>query len=226
MNYAPTIHYSYADLSGVVSIWSKSCEQMAVFEHGPDEGQKTVHCHFYMLGCNITQAGLTKQFHNNFLTFLKGNELWAWKHKDYPEIQALDTSGGIQYLKYLTKGHLSPKFVKNISPAKVEEAKALWVNKSPVQLPVSPAKKECEFDFILHDLSKKYKDDDYRNISVVQIKRDICHMYLSKRKAVPRMGDLTRYAWSAWAILRNDKTQQTLTQDILIYLDFEERTPS
>lgn len=200
---------------------------MAVFEHGPDEGQKTVHCHFYMLGVKCGIENLKKIFHNNFLTFSKGNELWAWTHKDYPQIHALDTSGGLQYLKYLTKGHLSPKFVKNISPAKVEEAKALWVNKSPAPGPVSvPKKSECEFDAILRNLSKKYKDDDARNITVVQIKRDICHMYLSKRKAVPRMGDLTRYAWSAWAIIRNDKTQETLSQDILLYLDSEERNPN
>jgi hypothetical protein len=222
MNHAPTVHYSFNDISGVVDLWSKSCEAMAVFEHGPDEGQKTVHCHFYMLGCKNGIEAYKKSFHSNFLTFKKANELWAWTHKEFPVIEPLDTSGGMQYLKYISKGHLAPKFLKNISLAKVEEAKALWVNKSPVQLPGNLPK--CEFDLILVSLSKKYQDDDANNITVLQIKRDICHMYLSKRKAVPRMGDLTRYAWSAWAIIRNDKLKETLSQDILTYLDSEDKS--
>lgn len=219
MNYAPTVHYPYNDISGVVEIWSKSCQKMAVFEHGPDEGQATPHCHFYILDCSIGVEGLKKQFHSNFLTFKKRNELWAWTHKDFPEIQPLDTSGGMQYLKYMTKGHLAPKYLKNISESIVKEAQALWVNKSPVQAPVSFNKSDTEFDVILKTLQNKYIEDDYRNLSLLQFKRDICHMYLSKRKPVPRMGDLNRYAYSAYMILRNDKTHTTLHMDIVNYVD-------
>ena len=142
-----------------------------------------------------------------------------WTHKEFSTIEALDTSGGMQYLKYLTKGHLNANFLKNISPAKVDEAKALWVNKSPVQPTVSFNKSDSEFDTILKTLHNKYKDDDYRNLSLTQIKRDICTMYLLKRKAVPRVGDMTRYAYSAYMILRNDKTGNTLNMDIVIYVD-------
>jgi len=220
MNLAPTVHYPYADISGVVALWAEHCSAMAVFQHGPDEGQASEHCHFYMLDVDCGKENLKKIFHSNFLTFKTRNELWAWTHKDYPVIESLDTSGGLQYLKYMTKGFISAKFLKNISPAKVEEAKALWVNKAPIQMQ-APSDKASEFDTILYTLSKKYKEDDHNNITVLQIKRDICHMYLSKRKAVPRMGDLTRYSWSAYMIIRNDKTHTTLSQDIITYLDTE-----
>lgn len=218
-NYAPTVHYPYADISGVVDIWSKSCQAMAVFEHGPDEGQASLHCHFYMLGCSIGIEGLKKQFHSNFLTFKTRNELWAWTHKEFPVIEALDTSGGLQYLKYMTKGHIAPSFLKNISLDKVKEAQALWVNKSPVQAPVSILKSDSEFDIILKTLQQKYINDDYRNLSVLQFKRDICHIYLSKRRPVPRTGDLNRYSYSAYMILRNDKSHNSLATDIIEYVN-------
>lgn len=214
MNHAPTIHYPYADISGVVSIWAKSCQAMAVFEHGPDEGQASLHCHFYMLNCSIGVEGLKKQFHSNFLTTKTRNELWAWSHKEFPVIEALDTSGGLQYLKYMTKGVLAPKYLKNISLAKVEEAKALWVTKSPDQWLESPDKKS-EWETILHYLMKKYADRDIP--AVQQYKNDICYMYLSKRKPVPRMGDLTRYAYSAYMIMKSDRSSKkevTLMSDI------------
>jgi len=48
-------------------------------------------------------------------------------------------------------------------------------------------------------------------------------MYLTKRKPVPRTGDLQRYAYSALMILRNDKSQTTLDLDIIDFVnDLEE----
>lgn len=215
MNYAPTVHYPYADVSGIIHLWAESCEKMAVFEHGPDEGQKTLHVHLLIEGCKYsTPEGLKRIFHSNFLTTKKGNDLWAWTHKEFPVIQGIDSSGGMQYLKYMTKGHLDAKFLKNISPAKVEEAKALWVNKSPDYR--VPAESKSEFDTILHYLMKKYAEKDIPSVN--QFKNDICYHYLSKRKPVPRMGDLTRFSYSAFMIMKSDRATIERKDDTLMSL--------
>lgn len=212
MNYAPTLHFPYVDVSGVMGLWSQSCQKMAVFEHSPDEGCATVHLHILMEGSTYTTPeALKRQFHSLVQTDKKGNALWAWSHKDFPIVSGLDSSGGMQYLTYMTKGIHNAKFLKNISPALVDKAKAMWVNKSPVDH--LPAESKSEFDIILKQLTQLYHDKDLP--SPMQFKNDICYLYLKKRKPVPRMGDLLRYSYSAHMILQMDRAQEKHKETVL-----------
>lgn len=211
MNYAPTVHYPYADISGVVKLWADKCVSMVVYEHGPDVAQKSIHCHFYIEGCEYSTAeGLKRIFHSNFKTDKKANELWAWTHKEYPVIYQLSDQGTKQYLKYMSKGELAPKYVKNISPDLLDEAKAMWVSPNPVT--ISPEAKS-EFDSILKYLINLYDNKDLSGPQ--QFKNDICYFYLKKRKPVPRMGDLTRYSYSAYMIMVSDRAQEHKKDDVL-----------
>lgn len=197
MNHAPRVSFSYAELEPVIPIWSETCNKMAVFEHTPDHEDPTIHCHFLIEGCNVDIEALKRRFHDAVSTTLKANKLWAWTHKKFPVIHSLDTSGGQQYLTYMTKGELAPKYLKNISQHEVEEAKARWVDKSPVHDVSAEAK--GEFDILLKYLEKKHSGS-VPHIDI--IRNDICYHYLSRRKAVPRMGDLTRYSYSALIIMK------------------------
>jgi len=211
MNFAPTIHYPYADISGVIKLWAETCSAMVVYEHGPDVAQPSIHCHLYIQGCSYSTAeGLKRIFHSNFKTDKKGNDLWAWTHKEFPIIYQLADQGTLEYIKYMTKGILAPQYVKNISPDLLDKAKAMWVFKNPET--INPEAKS-EFDAILKYLTTQYDNKDLSGPQ--QFKNDICYFYLKKRKPVPRMGDLTRYSYSAYMIMLSDRALEHRKDDVL-----------
>jgi len=76
---------------------------------------------------------------------------------------------------------------------------------------------QCEWDRLLDAFEKS----EYRDLDCVNIKRWIKSQYLKQRKPIPREGDLRRYAYSLYAIVRN-KTglgdQQVLEETQEIYL--------
>jgi len=125
MNYAPRVSVSYADISNVILEWSKVCDQFIVYEHDADEEVATTHCHFLMMSSTVKEEALKRRFYKLYPTDRLGNDLWAWKHKEHP-------NPDLGYIKYMSKGVLAPKFVKNISPAIVDEFRQKWVPKNPV----------------------------------------------------------------------------------------------
>lgn len=210
MNHAPRVALSYVELEAVIPVWAETCSKMAVFEHTPDTEEPTVHCHFLIEGCKVEIEALKRRFHDAVKTDLKANKLWAWTHKKFPVIESLDTSGGQQYLTYMTKGNLAAKYLKNITWLEVEAAKARWVEKSPDN-EVSVDSKG-EFDVLLKYLERKHSGS-VPHIDI--IRNDICYHYLSRRKAVPRMGDLTRYAYSARMIMAANQVKTESREAVL-----------
>jgi len=173
MNYAPRVTVSYADVSNVIIAWSESCQKMAVFEHEPDDEVPQVHLHILIEGCIYdTAEALKRSFYRIYPTERKGNNLWAWTHKEHPNVANVDTEGGMKYLSYMTKGIYAAKFLKNISPDLVDKAKAMWVSKSPVDH--LPAESRNEFDIILKQLTQLYHDKPIPSPSV--LKADICYL--------------------------------------------------
>lgn len=125
-NYAPRISLPYNDVSGVISVWANACARMAVYEHEMDEEVNTTHIHLIMIDCKYsTPEALKRIFRKNIQTTRDGNELWAWSHKKYP-------NPDISFLKYMSKGHLRPVFTKDITPAEIEEHRALWVEEKRI----------------------------------------------------------------------------------------------
>lgn len=139
MNYAPRISIPYSDISNVFMSWSDVCNQFIVFEHEPDEEVKTQHCHLLIIGSTLKEEALKRKLFKLYPTSRKGNELWAWTHKDYP-------NPDLSFIKYMSKGVLAPKFVKNISPATVDEFRRQWVVNPPVEVAANKSKdKSKEF---------------------------------------------------------------------------------
>lgn len=153
-NYAPRISLPYYDMSGVIEMWANSCARMAVFEHEADEEVNTTHVHMIMMECKYATAEpLKREFRKIIDTTRKGNELWSWEHKKHP-------NPDITFIKYMTKGKLRSVFLKNISPAEVEEQRALWVEEkknTPVVSSEEPIKKMTKYEVIM--AVKKYFDD-------------------------------------------------------------------
>jgi len=126
-SFAPLIRLPFNDLSGIIQVWSETCEQMAVYEHEADESVKTTHVHMIMIGCKYKTAEPLKRLYYKMFPnedSSKGNGLWSWENKDYPVPD-------VNFITYMSKGVLTPKFLKNISPAKVEELRGNWVEPTP-----------------------------------------------------------------------------------------------
>jgi len=209
MNYAPRVSMSFDELKDVIPLWAAECNKMVVFEHTPDHEDPTTHCHFLLQGSKVEDEALKRRFHDVITTPLKSNKLWAWTHKKFPVIQSLDTSGGQQYLTYMTKGELAAKYLKNITWLDVETAKSRWV--APPEKEMT-AEAKGEFDILLKHLESKHSGS-VPHIDV--IRSDICYHYLSRRKAVPRGGDLSRYAYSAYMIMTANKSKPDNREAVL-----------
>lgn len=120
-NYAPRVSLPYYDVSGVIELWSQSCDSMAVYEHEADEEVNTTHVHLIMLNSKYKTPERLKQIFRLYVNDDRnGNDLWAWTHKNYP-------NPDMNFITYMSKGNLRPVFLKNISPAEVEELRNKWV---------------------------------------------------------------------------------------------------
>lgn len=119
-NYAPRVSLSFHDMSGVINMWASSCRQMVVYEHEADEEVKTTHVHMIMIDCKYkTQDSLCNQFRKLIEIDKKGNGLWSWEHKDYP-------NPDLSFIQYMSKGVLEPVFVKDVESREIEHWRSQW----------------------------------------------------------------------------------------------------
>lgn len=193
MNYAVRLTLSYADCSGIVSQWADRSSQVSVFEHPADDKVNRSHCHIGIWNVECKSEALKRMIPNRG----KGNEFWSWKEmKDSPDQGT--------FLTYCSKGIHAPKFLKNISPDIVERFSKQYRKPMP-QGPMAerPSVPKSEFEKLLNHCAQKYEEQDIPDVNT--IKHDICFVYLNKRQAVPRTGDLNRYAYSIHMILKTDK---------------------
>ena len=120
-NYGPRLSLPSKDLEDVIKLWAATCESMVVYEHEADEDVSTTHCHFLMINSQYkTEEALKRIFFKQTpAEERKGNALWAWEHK-----QPVNET----FVTYMSKGRLRPVFVKNFSPAKIEELTGKWTD--------------------------------------------------------------------------------------------------
>lgn len=127
MNYAPRISLPYNDVSGVIALWAGTCDRIAVYEHSQETqtSKDKTHIHMIMMGSKYkTPEQMKKIFYLHVKTDRKGNDLWEWTNKKWP-------NPDINFITYMSKGKLQPKFVKNISPAELEELRVKWIPPTP-----------------------------------------------------------------------------------------------
>jgi len=186
---------SYVDLSLLINVWAESCEKFIVYEHPADEKVKETHCHFLMINCKYaTPEPLKRAFYDVFSTEeRKGNDLWAWANKDYPNPDE-------GYITYMGKGSLKYKFNKGFAESTVNSLVKKWV--PPDQYgKTKNSKKESEFRILLHEAEKAIKAKKL-TVSMKDIACFIMSYYLRHRNPVPRRSDTNRYAFSIYAIVQ------------------------
>jgi len=206
----------FVDLSGITQIWAESCEKLIAFQHEADEEIATTHVHFLMINSTYATAEQYKRmFYENVHTHEfgeerpKGNELWAWKHKDYP-------NPDITYIKYMGKGTLKPLFNKGFTEAEIKYQINQWEEREHEVPRVSKA--TSEFGILLAAAETAIKSKRL-NISMKDICCFIQSHYLRARKAVPRKSDTNRYAYSIYAIVKgltNENDIEKLERQCLI----------
>lgn len=139
--YFVRITHAYENLRSLVSLWSMRCEKIVVYEHVGTQTEK-VHCHILILGSNTQK----KQLRNIGSTCvnLKGNEMCSFKDADEDYERAC---------VYMTKGKLSPMFLKGFDSSDAELWKSKWVEPT-IDPKISSAEKLYnEFESVMEDTS-------------------------------------------------------------------------
>lgn len=129
MDYAIRVSRPYADLSGIVSLWKDRAQAVIVYEHSADEEVNRTHIHMLLVDVDVKDERLKRIAHTIDST-LSGNKDWSFK---------LTTTNVDKYITYMTKGRLSPMFVKNFSLDRLEELRLQWVEEKPPPPGTSPA---------------------------------------------------------------------------------------
>lgn len=218
------IRLPYADISGIAEIWAKSCKAMAVVEHPPGK-EGNIHCHFMICDPSIKVDTFHKQRIKAGIN--TPNISWISTAVQKGEFKGqLYTRSNL--LKYLIKGKLRLNFVKNISPAQVEEATSSWVE--PVlgnDTKTKPPKPDSQTHYqVCQDIIKKAKAEhpDWFQVSITNyfaededdftLRSDYHrHMWdlmikeLNKRKIRTSINELERFYTT---IMRSDYETKTL----------------
>lgn len=120
--------------------WSNECESIIAYEHEKDSKVKKTHCHILMMGCSVKDEAFKRRFKKLYKTERKGNDLWSWEHKEHP-------NPDIYLITYMSKGKLAPVFVKNFSPALVDELRLKWVEYKTPESSVASKSKDKSKEF-------------------------------------------------------------------------------
>jgi len=187
MNYAPRISASYAEIQPVIQEWASKMLRMAVFQHDKDDTVQTTHCHILMEGCE-TQCEQLKRIFKKILPGLpaKGNEFWKWESKT-----PVDDS----FLTYMSKGTLRPMFVKEYSPALVEERRLQWKITTPKA--TNPLKYD-EWEDLKKAYDAQHNDSMSRTLSLDETRKWTFSWYFRRDGRAPHISNYKRNAISLY----------------------------
>lgn len=146
------IRMPFQDISGIVAIWSPSCDFFAIAEHEPDEDVEVRHCHIMLGNPAKLKNTLQKNMKDKGINPGRGNhwimdKVQGGEHKGEPYKRH-------ELLVYLLKGSVTRlKYSKNIPDEQIEAAAASWVEHS-VCTSTPPANSETK--------KKKIPDTHYQ----------------------------------------------------------------
>jgi len=177
---APRVSLPYMDLSGVIKTWADQCETLVVYEHVADSQVKKTHVHLLMVGIRVGVEQL-KNLAKRHIVPGKGQAFWKWESKTPPDES---------FITYMSKGKLAPKFIKNISPAQIEEWRLKWVDPAAKSnssetgnvyiVSKKPPPKTISRKELLAEMTENYylkKLDDTKRREVVQLICQILRKY-------------------------------------------------
>jgi len=123
-HHAIRVSLPYADISGNIQTWANRSQRVLVVEHEADDEIATTHVHIALFDCEVQAEALKRMFLNPG----SGNGFWSFKKwTDQAHFNMQDTPYSY-YPVYMFKGSLREKFVKNYSPAEIEEFRKAWQN--------------------------------------------------------------------------------------------------
>ena len=150
-NYAVRVTLPYDDFADIIKKWADKCSKLIAYQHDADEEVSQTHVHLGLYGCTVKYEALKRMWPD---APGSGNEFWSMKDT-YEKI--VDRDIGKQrfpvdesFITYMSKGELSPVFVKNFSKEEVEKSRQSWVE------PVKADKSGDPSEFYIRKVIVKY----------------------------------------------------------------------
>lgn len=174
-SYAPRLAISYAEFEPVAQLWADMCQQMAVYEHESDASVNRTHVHLLMIGCQV-KAEQFKRIFKKALPGIKasGNEFWKWESKyGTPDDN---------FLTYMSKGNLRPKFIKNFSDTIVEERRKQWKITTPSH---NPSVKYDEYEVMKKQFFAEHDDYTLKLMQFEEVRKWVFHWYYKRDGRIP-----------------------------------------
>jgi len=203
-NYAPRISASYAEIQPVIQAWAPKVLRMAVFEHEKDTSVQTTHVHILIEGSD-TQCEQLKRIFKKVLPGLpaKGNEFWKWESK---------TTVNDSFLTYMSKGHLRPKYIKEYSPALVEERRLQW--KIATVKPVPNKDKYDEWEDMKKAYDARFDSATARSLSLDETRRWAFSWYFRRDGRAPHISNYKRNAVSLYLRIQEQINENSFQEAV------------
>jgi len=151
--FAFRITRAYTIISHAIESLSDVCDGILVYQHDADEEVSATHCHILIISPTIGVEGIKKRILRHVQ--LSGNKDWSFSQNT--------TEGWEIYHTYMTKGRLDPVFTNYVSQAIVAEARARWVEPTPVnRVETDDERKEVASGLTL--LWINYRDEILANV--------------------------------------------------------------
>lgn len=200
-NYAPRISLPFDEIKLAVDKWADETYQVIVFQHDADAKVQRTHCHLLIVGCKVKEEALKRRFKDVYPGIdTKGNEFWKWQSKQLPDLS---------FIKYMSKGKLRPKYVKNIPDDIVEEWRKQWSE------PTTPTSQESKEKYEEYEEIKKSfeKTHDLTLVDVPilldNVRKWTMHWYYRRDGRLPPASAYKRNAGSLF-IWANEKRCGTI----------------
>lgn len=189
---------TYQDVSGVLMSWLDKCEQILAVEHPADGKTKRVHCHILLVEPSVNNDQLQKPLRK---MNLKGNTDFMFSFVVTKGRYKGEPYKRDETVKYFIKGRYEVKLNKGFQTEELEELKSSWKDSQESDvIPPKEGREDVEWNYLLH----KYEVSG-QELTMIGIRRWIRSDCLSRRKPVPRAGDVNRWAFSIYAITNNKK---------------------
>lgn len=150
-SYAVRITYDYDTIKPLMDCWADRCQKMAIYEHIGERTNKT-HIHIVIEGCEVAKEQLKNMAKPTPIN-LKGNKQSSFKKYD----------GNERALVYMTKGVLSPKFLKGWTDLDADRWKKLWVGDLGHQVSKDVLVYEDCYDELTFEVAWRYYQRDHPN---------------------------------------------------------------
>lgn len=125
----PNFHIRISRDYATVKPWveTESCDKIVVFEHEADDEVTRTHCHIWAIG-----IGKSDTLKNHIKKLIGNVDKTDWYFTEKNKKKEVWTD---DVITYMSKGTLTPMYVKGYTDAEIEDFKGKWVvPKSPLKM--------------------------------------------------------------------------------------------